>query len=45
MRLPFKFIHVGAKFSLEEGCEIGGLSQRGVMFGDRCTVIRFATIR
>ena len=40
-----KFIHVGAKFSLEEGCEIGGLSQRGVMFGDRCTVGRFATIR
>jgi len=38
-------IHAGRGFSLEEGCEIVGLSRRGIRFGDRCTVGRFATIR
>jgi acetyltransferase-like isoleucine patch superfamily enzyme len=38
-------IRAGRSFSLEEGCEIVGLSKRGVVFGDRCTVGRFATIR
>jgi len=40
-----RMIHAGRSFSLEEGCEIVGLSKRGVVFGDRCTVGRFATIR
>jgi acetyltransferase-like isoleucine patch superfamily enzyme len=38
-------IRAGKSFSLEEGCEIVGLSKRGVVFGNRCTVGRFATIR
>ena len=38
-------IRTGHSLNLEEGCEIVGLSQRGVVFGDRCTVGRFATIR
>lgn len=38
-------IQAGCMLSLEEGCEIVGLSKRGVRFGDRCTVGRFATIR
>lgn len=40
-----KHIQAGRGFSLEEGCEIVGLSKRGIIFGDRCTVGRFATIR
>jgi acetyltransferase-like isoleucine patch superfamily enzyme len=40
-----RHIRVGGRFSLEEGCEIVGLSKRGVVFGDRCTVGRFACIR
>ncbi len=40
-----RMIRVGRAFSLEEGCEIVGLSKRGVVFGDRCTVGRFASIR
>lgn len=38
-------IRIGRSFSLEEGCEIVGLSKRGVVFGNRCTIGRFATIR
>ena len=38
-------IRAGRSLSLEEGCEIVGLSKRGVVFGNRCTVGRFATIR
>ena len=38
-------IVAGRGFSLEEGCEIVGLSRQGVRFGDRCTVGRFAVIR
>jgi acetyltransferase-like isoleucine patch superfamily enzyme len=40
-----RHIHAGPGFSLQEGVEIVGLSKRGVRFGDRCTVGRFATIR
>jgi acetyltransferase-like isoleucine patch superfamily enzyme len=35
----------GPGLNLEEGCEIVGLSKRGIVFGDRCTVGRFAMIR
>jgi acetyltransferase-like isoleucine patch superfamily enzyme len=38
-------IRSGRSLSLEEGCEIVGLSKKGVVFGNRCTVGRFATIR
>jgi len=38
-------IHAGRSLNLEENCEIIGLSKRGVVFGNRCTVGRFATIR
>lgn len=38
-------IRAGRSFSMEEGSEIVGLSKRGVVFGDRCTVGRFASIR
>ncbi len=40
-----RYVHAGRGLSLEEGCEIVGLSRRGVRFGDRCTVGRFATVR
>jgi acetyltransferase-like isoleucine patch superfamily enzyme len=40
-----KHIQAGRKFSLEEGCEIVGLSKQGVIFGNRCTVGRSAVIR
>ena len=39
------YIRAGKKLNLEEGCEIVGLSKQGIVFGDRCTVGRFATIR
>lgn len=38
-------IVTGKRLNLEEGCEIVGLSKQGIIFGDRCTVGRFATIR
>lgn len=38
-------IHAGTQFSLEEGCEVVGLSKQGVRFGNRCTVGRGAIIR
>ncbi len=40
-----RHIRAGRALNLEEGCEIVGLSLRGVVFGDRCTVGRFASIR
>lgn len=40
-----RMIKSGSKLNLEEGCEIVGLSKRGVVFGKRCTVGRFASIR
>lgn len=40
-----RHITSGWGFSLQEGCEIVGLSKKGVRFGNRCTVGRFATIR
>ena len=39
-----RHIRAGRQFSLEEGCMIIGLSKRGIVFGDRCTVGRFAYI-
>ncbi len=38
-------IVAGARLNLDEGCEIVGLSRRGIVFGRRCTVGRFATVR
>lgn len=40
-----RHIRTGRALNLEEGCEIVGLSVHGIVFGDRCTVGRFATIR
>ena len=34
----------GRDLNLEEGCQIMGLSKRGISFGDRCTVGRYAQI-
>jgi acetyltransferase-like isoleucine patch superfamily enzyme len=38
-------IIAGTWLNLEEGCEIVGLSKRGIVFGNRCTVGRSAVIR
>ena len=38
------YVSAGRDLNLEEGCLIVGLSRRGVVFGDRCTVGRFAMI-
>jgi len=38
-------IVAGRRLNLEDGCEIVGLSKRGIVFGNRCTVGRLATIR
>jgi len=40
-----RHIVAGRGLSLQEGCEIVGLSKRGICFGAKCTVGRFATIR
>lgn len=40
-----RHVSAGRGLSLQAGCEIVGLSKRGVRFGDRCTVGRLATIR
>lgn len=40
-----RHIFAGRRLNLEDGCEIVGLSKRGIVFGDRCTVGRLATIR
>lgn len=39
------YIEAGRGLNLEEGCEIVGLSRRGIRFGNRCTVGRFVSIR
>lgn len=39
-----RHLRAGRQFSLEEGCMIIALSKRGIAFGDRCTVGRFAYI-
>jgi acetyltransferase-like isoleucine patch superfamily enzyme len=38
-------LSAGRGLNLEEGCEIVALSKRGIVFGERCTVGRFASIR
>jgi len=38
------YVAAGRDLNLEEGCQIMGLSRRGVVFGDRCTVGRHAMI-
>lgn len=38
-------IKAGRAFNIEEGVEMVGLSKRGVVFGDRCTVGCYAVIR
>lgn len=40
-----RMIQAGRSLSFEEGCEIVGLSKRGIVFGNRCTIGRFASIR
>jgi carbonic anhydrase/acetyltransferase-like protein (isoleucine patch superfamily) len=40
-----RHIFAGKLLNLEDGCEIIGLSKRGLRFGDRCTVGRLSTIR
>ena len=39
-----RHIHAGRDLDLEEGCFVNGLSRRGVVFGDRCTVGRGAVV-
>jgi acetyltransferase-like isoleucine patch superfamily enzyme len=38
------YVSAGRDLNLEEGCQIMGLSRRGIVFGDRCTVGRHAMI-
>ena len=42
--LHARHVRAGRDLNLEEGCQIMGLSKRGVVFGDRCTVGRFSQI-
>lgn len=42
--LHARYVEAGRDLNLEEGCQIVGLSRRGIVFGDRCTVGRYATI-
>jgi acetyltransferase-like isoleucine patch superfamily enzyme len=42
--LHARHVHAGRDLNLEEGCQIMGLSRRGIVFGDRCTVGRGAMI-
>ena len=37
-------VTAGRDLNLEEGCQIMGLSKRGIVFGDRCTIGRYAQI-
>ena len=39
------YISSEGKLNLEEGCEIVGLSKKGIIFGNKCTVGRYSTIR
>lgn len=40
-----RHLSAGPGLNLEEGCEIVAFSKRGIVFGERCTVGRFASIR
>ena len=40
-----KHLTCGKSINLEEGCEIVALSKKGIVFGDRCTIGRHASIR
>ncbi|WP_114751635.1 acyltransferase [Pleomorphovibrio marinus] len=40
-----QYIHVGRNFIAQDHCEINGLSQRGLIFGDKVTVGSYAIIR
>jgi acetyltransferase-like isoleucine patch superfamily enzyme len=42
--LHARHVRAGRDLNLEEGCQIMGLSKRGIVFGNRCTVGRFAQI-
>jgi acetyltransferase-like isoleucine patch superfamily enzyme len=42
--LHARHITAGRDLNLEEGCQIMGLSKRGIVFGHRCTVGRYAQI-
>ncbi len=42
--LHARHVSAGRDLNLEEGCQIMGLSRRGIVFGDRCTVGRYAMI-
>ena len=42
--LHARHVSAGRDLNLEEGCQIMGLSRRGIAFGDRCTVGRYAMI-
>jgi acetyltransferase-like isoleucine patch superfamily enzyme len=42
--LHASYVSAGRDLNLEEGCQIVGLSRRGIVFGDRCSVGRFAMI-
>lgn len=37
-------VSAGRDLNLEQGCQVIGLSRRGIVFGDRCTVGRYAMI-
>jgi acetyltransferase-like isoleucine patch superfamily enzyme len=39
------YIHVGKNFIAQDHCEINGLSQKGLVFGDKVTVGSYAIIR
>ena len=42
--LHARHVRAGRDLDLEEGCFVNGLSRRGVIFGDRCTVGRGAVV-
>ena len=42
--LHARYVRAGRDLNLEEGCQIVGLSKRGIVFGDRCTVGRYSQI-
>ncbi|MCL6258962.1 acyltransferase [Aquiflexum sp. TKW24L] len=39
------YIHVGRNFIAQDHCEINGLSQKGLIFGDKVTIGSYAIIR
>jgi len=39
------YIHVGKNFIAQDHCEINGLSQKGLVFGDKVTIGSYAIIR